>query len=143
MSDSCPCEADLKLLQKNPVSNYMNNGLTNNMMNTKSTQIVNGMPNNVNNINNNNSLNNLIGNSNNELKEKIEELMNQSKNNNSKEITNKEQIRLILYILIALSIHEGIKFFINQSIRLNKGSSSRFLYYPVLMIVILVLINLF
>ena len=142
MSDSCPCEADLKLLQKNPVSNYMNNGLTNNMMNTKNTQIVNGMPNNINNINNNTSLNNLIGNSNNELKEKIE-LINQSMNNNPKEITNKEQIRPILYILIALSIHEGIKFFINQSIRLNKGSSSRFLYYPVFMIVILILINLF
>jgi hypothetical protein len=142
MSDSCPCEADLKLLQKNPISNYMNNDLTNNMMNTKSTQIVNRMPNNFNNINNNTSLNNLIGNSNNELKEKIE-LINQSMNNNPKEITNKEQIRPILYILIALSIHEGIKFFINQSIRLNKGSSSRFLYYPVFMIVILILINLF
>ena len=64
-------------------------------------------------------------------------------NNKREEMTIREQIRIILYIIVALSIHEAIKYFIGQSIRLNKGSSSRYLYYPAIVIFALVLINLF
>ena len=36
-----------------------------------------------------------------------------------------------------------LKYFINQSIRLNKGTSARFLYYPIGIFVVLVLFNMF
>ena len=156
MSD-CPCEEPLNILtnqnnqqqqmnqmQMNPMQmnttqmngaanlvnsniHAMNNLRTNNMMNATNTSIV--MPNN-NQQQNNNQQPTIIA----------EETSN---NNKKEEMTVKDQIKIILYIVVALSLHEAIKFFINQSIRLNKGSSSRFLYYPALVIFILVLINLF
>ena len=162
MSD-CPCEEPLNILtnqnnqqqQMNPMQmntmqmntmqmngaanlvnsniHAMNNLRTNNMMNATNTSIV--MPNN-NQQQNNNQQPNII-----EVPIPIAE--DTSNNNKKEEMTVKDQIKIILYIVVALSLHEAIKFFINQSIRLNKGSSSRFLYYPALVIFILVLINLF
>ena len=160
MSD-CPCEESLNILTNqnnhnqlqpqmngnanliNANINAMNNlGRTNNMMNATNTRIVmpnNQLPNNVNmnNQNNGNDMNNTnnVNNTNNMIEENI--------NNKKQEMTVKDQVKIVLYIIIALSLHEAIKFFINQSIRLNKGSSSRFLYYPVAAVFILVLINLF
>ena len=52
-------------------------------------------------------------------------------------------VKMILCIILALAIHDAVKFFIAQSIRLNRGSSSRFLYYPIVILGILILLNLF
>ena len=54
-----------------------------------------------------------------------------------------KSLKMILYIILALAIHDAVKFFISQSIRLNRGSSSRFIYYPIIILGILILINFF
>ena len=55
----------------------------------------------------------------------------------------REDAKMVLFFLLALAVHDAVKFFISQSIRLNKGSSSRFIYYPVVVLAVLILINLF
>jgi len=55
----------------------------------------------------------------------------------------REEAKMVLYFLLALAIHDAVKFFISNSIRMNRGSSSRFLYYPVVVLAVLILINLF
>ena len=153
MSNDCPCEESLSILtnnnqpnnfanQPNNFANQPNNmvnqninamnnlGRTNNMMNTHNTRIVQNTNQNTNqNPINTNSANMDID---------VPVI-----NNKKEEMAVREQIRIILYIIVALSIHEAIKYFIVQSIRLNKGSSSRYLYYPAIVIFALVLINLF
>ena len=52
-------------------------------------------------------------------------------------------IKIIVYILTALSINEAIRFFIPQYIRLNRGSSSTYIYYSLICIGILIGINIF
>lgn len=152
MSNDCPCEESLSILTNNNQSNNMGNnnmgnnnlvnqninamnnlGRTNNMMNSHNTRIVqNTNPINTNNTGNTNNTNNT------NMEVDVPVI-----NNKKEEIEVKEQIRIILYIVVALSIHEAIKYFIGQSIRLNKGSSSRYLYYPAIVIFALVLINIF
>jgi len=55
----------------------------------------------------------------------------------------RKEAKMVLFFLLALSIHDAVKFFISNSIRMNRGSSSRFLYYPVVVFAVLILINLF
>lgn len=55
----------------------------------------------------------------------------------------RQEAKMVLYFLLALAIHDAVKFFISNSIRMNRGSSSRFLYYPVVVLAVLILINLF
>ena len=52
-------------------------------------------------------------------------------------------LKMILCIILALAINDAVKFFITQSIRLNRGSSSRFIYYPISILGILILLNFF
>ena len=54
-----------------------------------------------------------------------------------------KEVKMTLYIILALSVHEAIKFFISHSIRMNRGSSSRFVYYPVVVLGTLIFLNLF
>lgn len=54
-----------------------------------------------------------------------------------------KEVKLLLCIILALATHDAVKFFISQSIRLNRGSSSRFIYYPVVVLGALILLNLF
>ena len=54
-----------------------------------------------------------------------------------------KELKLLLCIILALATHDAVKFFISQSIRLNRGSSSRFIYYPVVVLGGLILLNLF
>ena len=54
-----------------------------------------------------------------------------------------KEVKLLLCIILALATHDAVKFFISQSIRLNRGSSSRFIYYPVIVLGALILLNLF
>lgn len=56
---------------------------------------------------------------------------------------NVKELKLLLCIILALATHDAVKFFISQSIRLNRGSSSRFIYYPVVVLGALILLNLF
>ena len=69
---------------------------------------------------------------------------NQPVNNqvNKTEETNMKDIRIVLCILAALSINEAVKYFINKSIRLNNGTSSRYIYYAVVCIAAVILYNL-
>jgi len=69
---------------------------------------------------------------------------NQPVNNqvNKTEETNMKDIRIVLCILAALSINEAVKYFINKSIRLNNGTSSRYIYYSVICIAAVILYNL-
>ena len=54
-----------------------------------------------------------------------------------------KELKMLLCIILALATHDAVKFFISQSIRLNRGSSSRFIYYPVVVLGALILLNLF
>jgi hypothetical protein len=69
---------------------------------------------------------------------------NQPVNNqvNKTEETNMKDIRIVLCILAALSINEAVKYFINKSIRLNNGTSSRYIYYAVICVAAVILYNL-
>jgi len=69
---------------------------------------------------------------------------NQPVNNqvNKTEETNMKDIRIVLCILAALSINEAVKYFINKSIRLNNGTSSRYIYYAVVCVAAVILYNL-
>ena len=55
---------------------------------------------------------------------------------------NKKEMRLFLLVLLALAVNEMCKFFINQSIRLNKASSNRYIFYPLGVVVLLALVCL-
>lgn len=55
---------------------------------------------------------------------------------------NKKEIKLFLLVLLALAVNEMCKFFINQSIRLNKASSNRYIFYPLGVVVLLALVCL-
>ena len=118
------------------VNNHMNNQL-NNQMNTNlpngQVQLVNNMAHNQNQIHNNSHLNHLIAPGN-----KLDVLANQNKKVEEKWC--KKEIRMFLYVLLALAINEMFKFFINQGIRLNKASSNRYLFYPLGILVILVIV---
>lgn len=63
--------------------------------------------------------------------------------NNSTNMITLKDIKIILYILVALSINEAVRFFIPQCIRLNKGSSSLYLYYAIGTLALLIGVNIF
>ena len=63
--------------------------------------------------------------------------------NNSTNMITLKDIKIILYILVALSINEAFRFFIPQCIRLNKGSSSLYLYYAIGTLALLIGVNIF
>ena len=54
-----------------------------------------------------------------------------------------KELKMVLCIVLALAVHDAVKFFITQSIRLNRGSSSRFIYYPIVVLGAVIFLNLF
>jgi hypothetical protein len=147
---NCGCDGNsgnLNILQRNNLlpGNTANNGV----LNVNNQPMVNNQPlvNNQPMINNQPLVNNYpqvnqesIGPINNLVKGEPEEeevLLQEEKS------PYREDAKMVLFFLLALAIHDAVKFFISQSIRMNKGSSSRFIYYPVVVLAVLILINLF
>ncbi len=95
-------------------------------------QLVNNMAQNQNQITNNPGLNQMIA----PIKQLEVNASTQMKKDDGKFC--KKEIRLFLYILLALAVNEMLKFFINQSIRLNKASSNRYIFYPLIIFAVLV-----
>ena len=85
---------------------------------------------------NNQVANNLANNSENNQVANNKEANNLANNNKMRELN------LFLCILAALAINEAAKYFINKSIRLNSGTSSRYIYYALVCVGVLVLYNL-
>jgi Na+/glutamate symporter len=140
-SDDCGCDSGINLLTNNQPNNLNPIQVNRNANN----RIMNNYQNNMNQVNNNNNLNNLIqGNdTNNQLDEIVEE-NNRLKDLKEANLTDSRSLfNLFLIILLCLAVNEMAKYFINQSIRLNKGTSARFLYYPIGIFVVLVLFNMF
>ena len=150
-NNDCGCEEDISLLNRNnqPINNMPNNNMAVNNGQMNNMPVVNNQPMNnnmpvVNNqhMNNNMPINNQHMNNNMPIN-------NQPMNNNGqtndviKGDNKRNDIKLILSFLLALSIHEMIKFFINQSIRLNKGTSARYIYYPIGVVIAFILISLY
>ena len=123
-NETCECDD-----MNTNTNNMNNNNMNNNNMNNNNMNNNNMNNNNMNNMNNNNMNNNNMNN-------------NMNTNNNDIEMKkdNMCYVKLILSILVALAINEMIKFFINQSIRLNKGTSAKYIYYPLVCIVILIIL---
>ena len=125
--DDCGCGNNNNLSVLN-TNNNMNNSpiLPNNPLvnNQQNNQPVNNQP-----INNQQVNNQPINNQPVNMQNKTEE-------------TNMKDIRIILCILAALSINEAVKYFINKSIRLNNGTSSRYIYYAVVCVAAVILYNL-
>ena len=134
---NCGCDgnnANLNILQRNNLlpGNTSNNGI----LNGNNQPMVNNQPM----INNYPQVNQeSIGPINNLVKGSYDEeiLVEEEKT------PYREDAKMVLFFLLALSVHDAVKFFISQSIRMNKGSSSRFIYYPLVVLAILILINLF
>ena len=140
-SDDCGCDSGINLLTNNQPNNLNPIQVNRNANN----RIMNNYQNNMNQVSNNNNLNNLIqGNdTNNQLDEIVEE-NNRLKDLKEANLTDTRSLfNLFLIILLCFAVNEMAKYFINQSIRLNKGTSARFLYYPIGIFVVLVLFNMF
>ena len=135
-NSDCGCDGnsgnvDILQANNNINGNNMNGNIVNNVrQGNNNTKYINNMAQNQQNINNNPALNNMISSPPIEI------------NNNKKEKTCNRDIRLFFYVLLALSINEMLKFFINQSIRLNKASSNRYLFYPIIVLALLVVVCL-
>ena len=145
-NNDCGCDAPINMLNNN-VSNMNGNNMNGNNVNhnimnnvrqgNNNTKYINNMEQNHQNINNNQNLNAMIATPNTSLE------MLENKNDNKEEKGySKKEVRLFLYVLLALSVNEMVKFFINQSIRLNKASSNRYLFYPILVLVVLIIVCL-
>lgn len=136
----CGCDGsstNMDILNRNTGINNTNGNIVNNVRKgNNNTKYINNMNQNQQNINNNANLNGLIAPVNNQFE--VNQLNQENKNNNDGKVCKKD-IKIFLYILLALSLNEMCKFFINQSIRLNKASSNRYLFYPLLVFVILVI----
>ncbi len=138
-NNDCGCDGPVNMLNNNNINgNNVNQNIMNNVrQGNNNTKYINNMAQNQQNINNNPNLNAMIATPNNNLE------MLENKNENKEEKGHcKKEVRLFLYVLLALSINEMVKFFINQSIRLNKASSNRYLFYPILVLVVLVIVCL-
>ena len=98
----------------------------------QNVQLVNNMAQNQNHITNNPGLNQMIA----PIKQLEVNASTHMKKDEGKFC--KKEIRFFLYILLALAVNEMLKFFINQSIRLNKASSNRYIFYPVVVFAVLV-----
>lgn len=129
-TDDCGCNSsstNVDVLSRNLGTNQAQN-----------IQLVNNMAQNQQQINNNAALNQLIA--------PVRQLEVQASTQVPKKENGKfckKEVRYFLYILLALAVNEMCKFFINQSIRLNKASSNRYMFYPLLVLVILVIMCLF
>ena len=139
---SCGCDGNNNL---NILNQMPQNGL---MPNNGQVQTMNNMPVNSRCLYNPNKFNNLLliiqqnlqGPINNLVKgESIEEKVLEEPVVNE----HVKELKLLLCIILALATHDAVKFFISQSIRLNRGSSSRFIYYPLSSSEPLILLNLF
>ena len=122
----------------NQINHINNQQKFNNMNNQTGINNQNSMNNQAGNMNNQAGMNNQTGmnNQNNQAvnNNQNNQLVNNNQNNqdvNNNQSETKKGINLVLCILAALSIHEAAKYFINKSIRLNNGTSSRYLYYAV------------
>ena len=88
------------------------------------------------------NMNNQGGNMNNQVSNS-NQLDNTNKNvNNKKDILKNTEVNMFLALLAALSVNEGVKYFINKSIRLNSGTSSKYIYYAVVCVGLLVVYNM-
>lgn len=104
----------------------------------QNVQLVNNLAHNQQQIHNNAALNNMIA--------PVKQLEVQASTQVPKKENGrfcKKEVRYFLYILLALAVNEMCKFFINQSIRLNKASSNRYMFYPLLVLAVLVIMCLF
>ena len=141
---NCGCDGNnLNILQRNNLMPNQNNQANNSVVNVQSMnnmpQVnsypqVNNQPAQVQQVANNQDG---IGPINNLIKDEELPIVVEEKN------TYREDAKMVIYFLLALSIHDAVKFFISQSIRMNRGSSSRFVYYPVVVLALLILINIF
>ena len=146
---NCGCDGNagnLNILQRNNLlpGNTGNNGVLNvqsmnNMPQVNNFPQVNNLPVQVQNVQQMANNQESIGPINNLVKGDIEEEPVVT------DVTQdyRQEAKMVLYFLLALAIHDAVKFFISNSIRMNRGSSSRFLYYPVVVLAVLILINLF
>ena len=104
-----------------------------NMNQNQNVHLVNNMAQNQNHITNNPGLNQMIA----PIKQLEVNASTQMKKDNGK--LCKKEVRIFLFILLALSINEMLKFFINQSIRLNKASSNRYIFYPIVVLALIII----
>ena len=134
MASDCGCDGSTPNVD---VLNRNLNMAPNNNMQPQQVQLVNNIAQNQKQIHDNMNLNNLIA--------PIQDLKvlgsTPIQKNEDTKFCRKE-IRVFLYVLLALSINEMFKYFINQSIRLNKASSNRYIFYPLAILAILVVVCL-
>ncbi len=127
--EDCGCDggsSNVDVLSRNLGTNQAQN-----------VQMVNNLAHNQQQINNNPALNQLIA--------PVKQLEVQASTQIPKKENGrfcKKEVRYFLYILLALAVNEMCKFFINQSIRLNKASSNRYIFYPLLVLAVLVVMCL-
>tara|TARA_Y200000002_G_scaffold372293_1_gene369923 strand:- start:411 stop:923 length:513 start_codon:yes stop_codon:yes gene_type:complete len=165
--DDCGCgdNTNLSILNNKPVNNLpfinqnMNNNISNNMNMNNNNNMNNPVINNGNNMNNSNNINNKnnmnngnnmnnnnnmnnVNNMNNGNNMNNNNMNNGNNMNNSNENEKNKYINLFLAFVAALAVNEAVKYFINKSIRLNSGTSSRYIYYAVGCVGVLVLYNL-
>ena len=132
--EDCGCgnNNNLSILNSQPMRN--NNKLMHNQLNNQNMNNQNMNNQNINNQNmNNQNMNNQVNN---------QSMNNQSQERETKTENNKREINLFLMLLAALSINEAVKYFINKSIRLNSGTSSRYIYYALVCVGLAILYNI-
>ena len=141
MADDCGCgNTNMNILNRNNQLLPKNNQFVNQPMNNQINHINNQQKfNNMNNQNNQTGMNNQ-----NSMNNQNNQVVNNNQNNQdvNNQSETKKGINLVLCILAALSIHEAAKYFINKSIRMNNGTSSRYLYYAVACVASVILYNL-
>ena len=120
--------------------NHINNQQRFNQTGNTNNQAVN--MNNQLNMNNQANINNQANMNNQVANNQVTNMNNNSANNESENNQGKKGINLVLCILAALSINEAVKYFINKSIRMNNGTSSRYIYYAVVCVAAVILYNL-
>ena len=138
-NNDCGCDGPINMLNNNNLNgNNVNQNIMNNVrQGNNNTKYINNMAQNHQNINNNPNLNAMIATPNTSL-----DMLENNEDKKPEKVNCKKEVRLFLYVLLALSVNEMVKFFINQSIRLNKGSSNRYLFYPILVLVVLIIVCL-
>lgn len=143
-NQDCGCDGsstNMDILNRNlGANNNINNNPVNNnyRQGNNNTKFVNNISQNQQHINPNTNLNNMIAPIDNTEVNNLN--LNQNQNQKPDKPTCKRDLKMFLYVLLALSINEMVKFFINQSIRLNKASSKRYIFYPLVIIVAIVLV---
>ena len=138
--DDCGCAPNNLSILNSQNNNLIPNNLSNNQ--PAILQAVNNQQMNNQQMNNQQMNNQQINN---------QEVNNQQMNNlpiDTQEVNiknsggNKKEINLFLMVLAALATNEAVKYFINKSIRLNSGTSSRYIYYAVVCVAVAILYNI-